>query len=446
MTDHRGTGPAFRKNLERELVRWVDEGLINSNTAELISEKYRSETGDSRSRVVIVMYVLGALLVGGGVISFVAANWHEIPSWLKVTILLISMLTSYFYGFYFQYHKKEKIILGRSLIFLGALIYGASVFLFGQIFHISGDFAGGMGIWAIGALMVGWSADNPECLLLGTLCSFAWFASSVNHLDFTVAWYPFAIAAVLLPYAVLRGSTFVFALAAIIFTGSTLILVDIAKYSYLTAPLSMSLATTFIVLLFSGCALYLKNIDKHFNFFIVCRYLALLVLFILLFTVGFQDVSENIFGTREVINETRSYFALFPALASGATGLSLWIYALSRLNLLRELEEHWFASAVLASILIIIVALISMSSIALIACANTALIVVLTWLTSEGVTRDERWKFWSGVAGIVVVIVTRFLEYDTNLLVKSTVFILLGLAVFFTGNRFENRRKAGENK
>ena len=445
MTDRRDTGPAFSRKLERELERWVDEGLINGNTAEMIRAKYRDSAAaeDSKSRVVVVMYVLGALLIGGGIISFVAANWHEMPAWLKVIILVLSMISSYFSGFYFQYLKKEKILLGRALILLGTLIYGASVFLFGQIFHLSGEFAGGMGLWAIGALMVGWSAASPECILLGALCSFAWFVSSVNHLDFTEVWYPFAILLALLSYAVLKKSTFIFSLAALIFTISTLVLVDIARYGSFSGSLSTSLSACFIVLLSSGCAVSLKRSESQQSFSIVCRYLAVLVLTILLFVVGFQDVSENIFNTREILPETRSNFALFPALISGVCGIFLWIFHLTRFNRLREMKEQWFAFSILVSIIIFITTLVSMNSIAMIVGANAALVIVLVWLTAEGIAREERWKFWAGVAAIVLTIVTRFLEYDTNLLTKAAVFILLGLAVFYAGSRFEKRLATG---
>ena len=35
---------------------------------------------------------------------------------------------------------------------MGAIIFGAAIALVGQMYHLGGDFAGGMLLWAVGAL------------------------------------------------------------------------------------------------------------------------------------------------------------------------------------------------------------------------------------------------------------------------------------------------------
>ena len=48
-----------------------------------------------------------------------------------------------------------------------------------------------------------------------------------------------------------------------------------------------------------------------------------------------------------------------------------------------------------------------------------------------------------GLPLLALVIVSRFLEWDTHLMVKSAVFVLCGVGVILGGARFEKHLKGG---
>jgi uncharacterized membrane protein len=62
--------------------------------------------------------------------------------------------------------------------------------------------------------------------------------------------------------------------------------------------------------------------------------------------------------------------------------------------------------------------------------------VVLCW---EGLQQRRRSRFWQGLLGLTLVVLTRFFEYQTNLMTKSAVLVVCGIGVIWLGLKFERR-------
>jgi uncharacterized membrane protein len=58
-------------------------------------------------------------------------------------------------------------------------------------------------------------------------------------------------------------------------------------------------------------------------------------------------------------------------------------------------------------------------------------------LIRDGLALGNRHTFWGGMVLLVLSIITRMLEYNTGLLLKSIVFALCGLGVIAAGLWFE---------
>ena len=120
---------------------------INEGFSLLVTE-YKKE--DSKKRITTIMAVIGAILVGAGIFSFVAANWQEIGKFYKILIILCSMLSSY-YGGWILKERYHRVKTGEALILLGSIIYGAGIFLIGQMFNIRAN-------WPVGSIF---SSSRP---------------------------------------------------------------------------------------------------------------------------------------------------------------------------------------------------------------------------------------------------------------------------------------------
>lgn len=81
-----------------------------------------------------VVATIGSILIALGIAWLIALNWAEMPSALKILILVLATAGAYTAGVLFRTYDYEKI--GDSLLVLGALLYTLSIFLITQTFNL----------------------------------------------------------------------------------------------------------------------------------------------------------------------------------------------------------------------------------------------------------------------------------------------------------------------
>jgi len=109
---------------------------------------------------------------------------------------------------------------------------------------------------------------------------------------------------------------------------------------------------------------------------------------------------------------------------------------------LRRHDLRPLAAATLLAVLLSAVGLAARLDTLLTFFVNAAAVVLAAALILTGVTQLRRGIFWAGVLYALLLVITRFLEYDTGLMLKSAAFLLCGLAVIYGGVQFENRLRA----
>jgi uncharacterized membrane protein len=129
----------FRHELKAEVRHWVEEGLINDQQVDQLVDRYRLDQldGAAKNRFVGILVGLGCLLIGLGVITFVAANWEGLGQSVKLGLLTTVFLGSNLGGFYLWQRGLERY--GQGLLLVGNLVLGASIALFTQMFHLGSD-------------------------------------------------------------------------------------------------------------------------------------------------------------------------------------------------------------------------------------------------------------------------------------------------------------------
>lgn len=97
--------------------------------------------------------------MGAGVFSFVAANWQEMTRPMKVGVILVAMLISYSTGWYMK-ERTNLPKVGEALILLGAIIYGAGIFLVAQMFNLRANWPDGFILWMIGTVTMVFAIES----------------------------------------------------------------------------------------------------------------------------------------------------------------------------------------------------------------------------------------------------------------------------------------------
>jgi uncharacterized membrane protein len=100
-----------------------------------------------------IIAIVGAVLLGSGVISLVASNWSSVPNELKVLMVIILFVFLEGSGFFLKEYKKLETI-GLAVVTAGLMSYGAGIFLIGQIYNLRIDWSDGLMYWFIGSGIV----------------------------------------------------------------------------------------------------------------------------------------------------------------------------------------------------------------------------------------------------------------------------------------------------
>ncbi|MFH1745249.1 MAG: DUF2157 domain-containing protein [bacterium] len=135
---------------------------INASFLKIDSEKVEKE--DLQKKTITIMVIAGAILIGAGVFSFVASNWQYMDRFVKVAVLVVATSASYLAGWIMGEKYQYKRVAG-ALIFLGTIIYGASIFLVAQIFNLRANWPDGFILWMFGILAVAFALDSSFLFL-----------------------------------------------------------------------------------------------------------------------------------------------------------------------------------------------------------------------------------------------------------------------------------------
>jgi len=168
---------SFADRLVRELDRWVSDGLVSSEQAEAIRTRYAGEASqERRGRLVSVIAIAGAVVVGLGVILFFAANWDGIPRWTRLVLLVAALVSAYGAG---DRLRDTRPRIAHAFVVLGVLLFGASVFLVGQMYNVSTHDPLAFLLWAGAALAMGMLWRSRPLAALAIVLFASWQAHEV---------------------------------------------------------------------------------------------------------------------------------------------------------------------------------------------------------------------------------------------------------------------------
>ncbi|HEY9685115.1 MAG TPA: DUF2157 domain-containing protein [Oculatellaceae cyanobacterium] len=152
------------KILVKEIHRWQQESLITDDIAvSLLSLYAPAQSGKNLSGILMTV---GAVLIGLGTILFIASNWLTMSVLVKMSLIVSAVVSAYAGGWYFKFEPGNRPKLGSALLLLGALLFGAGIWLISQIFNLDTNFSDGTFLWALGVLPV---ALLTRSLALGIL-------------------------------------------------------------------------------------------------------------------------------------------------------------------------------------------------------------------------------------------------------------------------------------
>ncbi|MEO1520008.1 MAG: DUF2157 domain-containing protein [Cyanobacteria bacterium J06633_2] len=486
----------FRQQLQQEATQWRTDGLISSEIYDQLAERYDFVSIDSqaRDRFVAVLVIIGGVLLGISVITFVAANWQVIPRSIKV-VLLLSVLTAFnVAGFYLwrsplssasnglRRRAQWRHRLGHGFLVCGALCLGANIALMGQLFHQQGTEFGFCLIWGLGVAAMAYSLrlTSLAMISLGLILIGYWLnVYEIYRLTglfrFLFDLTPVIIGLIFIPLAYWCRSRAVFGLT-VIGVGFTFALTLNSLTDIIADPFGVmvAIALTLPAALWwayddtiwrSPLARILPNsrpssgenevmnadasadLEQEIIMFRpIGRSLSIVYLGCLFYVLSFHylwpsyaPVSSE--AQADVLDIILALATNLNMVILSAATLFFWIW----LGWPRIGQQWRLVSTDIVVLLILVVtasvtvwdAAIAPLPILATFIFNVLLFLIAVGLMREGLTDGRRRQFWFGLILLILQIISRVFEYETGLLLKSFTFLLCGVGVIVIGLWFE---------
>ncbi len=189
-------------SLANDLHELVSENVISSDIADRIRDHYQHKTNESPNRLLIVFGVLGALLIGLGIILVIAHNWDIFSKGTKLIFALLPLIIGQGVCIYYYIKKKSSVTWREASATFLFLAVGASISLVSQIYHIEGTMEGFLFIWMIACLPIIYATNSHIATML-FLIGVTWYACEVSYFNYSTqrtAWWYWVFLGLTMPH------------------------------------------------------------------------------------------------------------------------------------------------------------------------------------------------------------------------------------------------------
>lgn len=113
------------------------------------------------------------MFLASSLFIFIEHNWEQIPALVKA----VSAISLSFLAHLYAYNKLEKT---SNYFFLSNFVYGASIMIVSQAYHLGSNFANGIFLWAIGVYAILVFVENKWIYLQAFALGFFYYILEVS--------------------------------------------------------------------------------------------------------------------------------------------------------------------------------------------------------------------------------------------------------------------------
>lgn len=424
------------KWLYEQLPGLISKGIIKQDQADKLKEHFgEAEEKPAYHIGFIVAGILGALLIGGGIILIFAYNWENLSkTWRTILSFAPLVIAQIFYGYAF-FKKRDSItwVEGASIFLM--LMIAASIALISQTYHISGAIENFLWIWLVLSIPLMYLLQASLVAIVYQIGIASW---AMQRDDSDSVWYWLLLAAVI-PHLVLNlrkqaepirqnllGWTLV---STILFGWFGTVETSISEFSFVGTSLLFS---TFYLL---GEQVYHRSrrfVDIPFQVFGVVG----IAVFLLFLT---YEVRTSAFMPNNILHgaylEPPAGIVNFIVLLLLAIGFG---YLLLKDFAKRNIIGHFAAFVPFFMILVLLLSRSKLEGLAMLLSNLYLLAYGIAYLINGIQARRMSWVN-VGLLFVLALATLRFFDTDWSFIVKGLAFILLGVG-FLSANIILSRR------
>ena len=424
------------KTLQSEIDKLVLAKVIPEHIASDIKLYYQSNADSSQNKLFVIFAILGAILLGLGIILILAHNWDDLSTLTKTFLSFVPILIGQFFCGY-SILKKSKSIAWKegSAVFLTFSI-GACISLIAQVYHISGDFDSFMLTWCLLSLPLIYLLNSSIVSLL-YIVGITVYCCSTNFSSYArldTNYWCFLLLVAVIPhyYRLLKNkqtSNFTLYHHYIVCI-SLLICLSIFGENNHQKAIKIAYVCLLAIFYFIGKQTYFEKQPLKFNaYYLIGKLGTIFMLFIFSFKAywnsSMHDIDNYVSFPQEII------VALLLFLI--AMGLFIYKTKINRIQNLQVIEIAFLATAIFLFF-----------GLTMHIVANIFVLLIGISEIKRGSSQDNLGILNYGLAIITLLIICRFFDSDFSFAIRGLLFIVVGVGFFLANYLMLKKRKANE--
>ncbi len=424
----------------KDLQELINAQVISQDTADQISEYYRNKKNKEPNRLIAVFGIIGAILVGMGVILIVAHNWDNLSRLTKTILAFAPLVTGQIFAAYSVIKKKDQKLWIESASAFLFFSVGACIAMVSQIYNISGELSEFILTWMLIAL--------PQIYILNSSVTSLFFLTGITYYVIEVGYSRFYSYQTLI-YWVLLGA---------LVPHYINLLKKKAESNY--AVLHSRLIPVSIIIGLGSCTemnevlMFIGFISLFTSFFIIGNlpvfhrtskntqsfsFFGLLGIVITLIPLTFNWIWSDLFyklgSFSESIRTPEGHAAVI------TTVIALFLL-LRHDHLPESRHTSIFKYSFIAFLVIFFLSAISPGLAQLL--SNLMLLFIGIRIIQDGIAEDHLGILNFGLLVMTTVIACKFFDTQLSFVIRGLVFVILGLGFFYTNYLIIKKRKQHE--
>lgn len=410
----------------RELDELVANEIITPDVAEKIRGYYDSPSQGS-NRLVIAFGIIGALLVGMGVVLIIAHNWDTLSNSMKLVVGLGPMLACHVAAGFLVIRQSNSKAWTESVAVMLVFAVATAIAIVSQVYNISGDFPKFLMTWTLLTL--------PIIYLLRS-----WMASLLYWIGIT--WYAFEASGDPIYFWLLGLLALPFYFLLIkkapdansisfhnwLIGGAAAIVLGLHGYQGVRELIVPVYITLFSVYILIGQLPYFASRKLISNAWLIGGSGGIIIL-LLYCTFYWPDLSGNL---TDWWTSTPFFVWLFLFVVS-----SVLLYIVgSKVGYRNVLSKSY------TFIIFLILFLIGLSNPVISrGLTNILLLALGVYTIREGALADQLWKMNYGLLILSILIGCRFFDTDISFVIRGLLFVAIGAGFFLMNVYMVRKRK-----
>ena len=427
----------MNKHLLRALPELIAAGVIDEKTADRIRAWYERQHNAAPNRLFIVFGILGALLVGLGIILILAHNWDDLSRAVKVVIGLVPLVVGQALTGWIIFNSGQSQAWREGV---GAFLFcavGTSISILSQVYNMGGNLADFLLIWAILGIPIIYVLGSNVAVIL-CLLVITWHACELSYFTYLgsdAAPMYWVVMAAITPYYYLSfirsqlKNNFYVVISWLLVISLTICLATVAENTgrlFMIAYMSM-----FSLFVIAGESELFKSGRVLSNSYLVTGSLGVITILLISSFVDFWDWDN----TTEAISYSPLSISVIVALTS-----------LTAAALIKQVQvKGWPQMNAKSFAFLLFIAIYFISIHAPVPgtwLVNICVLALAIHTIRSGAQQNHLGILNYGLLIITALIMCRFFDTDLSFIVRGLLFIAVGIGFFVANYLMIKQRRA----